>query len=115
MALTITLVAVSIYVLFALIGAFFTQANEKARQRHATFKKEGVIGALENVLGLSECRYHDEWDLFLAWPIDDPHLESIRQKCLDIRQRYPSGPEGDIGSKVGQAEVKRMLDDLRGI
>jgi uncharacterized membrane protein len=60
---------------------FFVWANRQTKRQHAAFTKSDVIAAIENVLSDG---YHDEWDLFLAWPIGDSYLESVRQRCHAI-------------------------------
>ena len=65
------------------IVAFFAWANRQTAKAHARFTAGDVEIALRELLD-PEAPTHDAWDLFLAWPIDDPHLESIRQECLKI-------------------------------
>jgi hypothetical protein len=50
--------------------------------------------------------------LFLAWPIDDPHLEAIRQDCLKIWRECPPVPGKDINEE-GETRVAALLADLR--
>ena len=49
---------------------------------------------------------HDTWDLFLAWPIDDPHLEAIRQECLKISRECPPVPGKDINEEGEKAWLR---------
>ena len=53
--------------------------------------------------------YHDEWDLFLAWPIDDPYLESVRQRCIRVCDE--DGPE-PVEARLRQ-ELEEILQELR--
>jgi hypothetical protein len=64
----------------AVVG-FFAWANHRTKKEHAAFTKTDVITAIEDVLSDG---YHDEWDLFLAWPIGDPYLEAVRRRCIAI-------------------------------
>src|SRR5262245_58866385 len=68
--------------LFIIVFCFFCWANRQTKKQHAAFTKRDVIAAIENVL--SPDGYHDEWDLFLSWPIGDSYLESVRQRCIAI-------------------------------
>jgi hypothetical protein len=47
-----------------------------------------------------------------AWPIDDPHLEFIRQECLKICRECPPVPGKDINEE-GETRVAALLADLR--
>jgi hypothetical protein len=58
--------------------------------------------ALEEFVS-SDSVYHDAWDLFCSWPIDDPYLESIRQRCRGLT-------EGQTGA---EEQVHAMLAELR--
>ena len=77
-------------VLIASVTAFFVWTNGATERQHARFTAEDVQSAVENCLDLHGDD-HDEWDLFLGWPIDDPYLESVRQRC--IRLWDEDGPE----------------------
>jgi hypothetical protein len=50
--------------------------------------------------------------LFLAWPIDDPYLESIRQECLRICRECPPVPGKDINEE-GEKRVAALVAELR--
>jgi hypothetical protein len=92
--------------------AFFVWATGETKTRHAAFTVADVVAAIANVLDLDEAGCHDEWDLFLAWPVGDPYLESIRQRCLAIaRQHSGREPGMDIGPD-GAAELMSILDEL---
>ena len=56
---------------------FFVWSNHRTKKLHAAFTKSDVRAAIESVLLDG---YHDEWDLFLAWPISDTYLESLRER-----------------------------------
>jgi hypothetical protein len=90
-------------VLVSFVIAFFAWANGATRREHARFTREDVQSALETCLGLHGID-HDEWDLFLAWPIDDPFLESIRQRCIRVWDE--DGPE------PVEARLRRELDEI---
>jgi hypothetical protein len=73
-----------IVIAFVFVGvpAFFAWAGWEARRHHARFTRRDVQAAFEDALGPSG--YFDDWELFLAWPINDPYLESVRQRCIQI-------------------------------
>ena len=48
----------------------------------------------------------------LAWPINDPHLESIRLECLRICQVCPPVPGKDINEE-GEKRVAALLAELQ--
>lgn len=62
------------------IVVFFVWANRQTAKAHARFTPKDVEIALTELLD-PQAHDHDTWDLFLAWPINDPHLESIRLEC----------------------------------
>lgn len=103
--------------LIVALACFSAWAHRQTTKAHAAFTRYDVIAAIENVLDLNiepgESNLHDEWDLFLAWPIDDPYLESIRQKCFAIFVEYSGVEKGkDIGSR-GEAQLRLILDELK--
>jgi len=93
-------------------GTFFTLANRATRRTHAKFGRIEVESALQCMLDDKQC--HDAFDLFLAWPIDDPYLDSIRKRCREIvRTSAPAKPGEDI-SGDGKEQIRAILRDLRG-
>jgi hypothetical protein len=102
---------VALAICFAGATIFFWLANRATRQIHAAFGPKEVVTALQCVLDDSEC--HDEWDLFLSWPIDDPHLESIRQQCHEILRTSARPQRGEDISEDGKNRVRTLLRDLR--
>jgi hypothetical protein len=50
------------------VMSFFVWANYRTKKHHAAFATSDVTEAIQNALSGD---YHDEWDLFLAWPIND--------------------------------------------
>lgn len=89
---------------------FFVWANSQTKKRHAVFTRDDVVAAIENVLSGN---MHDEWDLFLRWPISDPNLESVRQRCIAISEEYSGVEPGkDIGTR-GEEKLKIILDELQ--
>lgn len=51
-----------------------------------------------------------DWDDFCSFPIADPELESIRQRCIGVRDEYPSetGYCGDEGLRVLRGFVAQL-------
>jgi hypothetical protein len=93
------------------IVAFFAWANRQTAKAHARFTADDVEIALAELLD-PQAPTHDTWDLFLTWPIDDPHLEAIRQECLKICRECPPVPGKDINEE-GESRVAALLADLR--
>jgi hypothetical protein len=91
--------------------AFFAWANRQTARAHARFTAKDVETALAELLD-RQARDHDTWDLFLAWSINDPYLESIRQECLRICQECPPVPGKDINEE-GEKRVTALLVALR--
>jgi hypothetical protein len=87
------------------IPAFFVWANWATRRHYARFTHRDVKAVFERALAPSE--YYDDWELFLAWPIDDPYLDSVRQRCIQIWD--------ECGERAGDefvARLKPILEEL---
>jgi len=91
------------------IVVFFGWANNQAKKQHTAFTKDDVVKAIENVFSND---LHDEWDLFLAWPINDPYLESVRQKCLLIFKEHQGKEKGKDIETAGESKLRLILDEL---
>ena len=98
----------------AAVVAFFVVANRMTRREHAAFKAKDVVSALKCVLDEGESLWHDEFDLFLAHPIDDPSLEAIRKECLDILRTAKPALSGDDISDEARTRFRAILRDLEG-
>jgi hypothetical protein len=97
-------------VLLSFIIAFFVWGNGETaiRREHARFTREDVQSAVENCLD-QHGTDHDEWDLFLGFPIDDPYLESVRQRCIRVWDE--DGPE-PVEARL-RRELEAILQELR--
>lgn len=93
------------------IVAFFAWASRQTARPHRRFTPEDVEVALAELLA-PRAHDHDTWDMFLGWPIDDPHLEAIRQECLEICRECPPVPGKDINEE-GEKRVATLLAGLR--
>jgi hypothetical protein len=88
----------------AVVAGFFVWANTRTRRQQARFDPKDVETALEEFVS-PDSRDHDAWDLFLSWPIADPYLESIRQRCQSF-----AGHDVDPTAKD---HVRAILAELR--
>ena len=94
------------------IVAFFKWADRATAKAHARFQLSDVEKALAELVR-SDTHHDDMWNLFLTWPIDDPHLESIRQQCLKIVAECPGSRSRDDISEEGVNRVAAILRELR--
>ena len=94
------------------VFCFFAWANHQTKKEHAAFTKRDVMTAIENVLSSDD--YHDEWDLFLAWPIGDSYLESVRQRCIAISNEFSGTEKGKDIAISGETKLHLILDELKG-
>jgi hypothetical protein len=92
------------------VAGFFTWANRQTKKRHAAFTESDVMAAIQNVLS---GEYHDEWDLFLAWPIRDSYLESVRKRCIAISDEYSGKERGKDIATSGEAKLHLILEELK--
>jgi hypothetical protein len=84
---------------------FFPWASRRTAKAHARFGRKDVEGVLAQIVS-PETKTSDDWDLFLAWPIDDPFLESIRQECVRIDRESRSPFDADAVAKVSALLTK---------
>jgi hypothetical protein len=98
-------------VVIALVALVFILGSRTTALGHARFTTADVEEALTEVIS-PDSAYHDAWDLFLAWPIGDPYLESIRQRCLAI-VKNDDPPKGRDISYGAERQIKALLDELR--
>jgi hypothetical protein len=95
-----------------LLTSAFGVLNFLTRKRHFSFTKDDVVGAIQNVLSTTDKSY-DRWDLFLAWPIRDGELESIRQQCLMIAKDYTYKEPGKDIASAGEQKLRVILEELK--
>jgi hypothetical protein len=74
--------------------------------------RQKVVAALRNALDLDGAELHDEFDMFVARPILDPYLESLRQEILALARTEGQPVCGrDFGPKA-EEWLRRTLDQL---
>src|SRR4051794_23411403 len=88
------------------VPAFFAWAYRANRRHYGRFTRRDVQAALERALGPE--LYQDDRDPFLAWPIDDQYLESVRQRCIEIWDEY-----GEERGEEFASRVRQVLDELK--
>jgi hypothetical protein len=99
-------------VVMTLVGwTFFALANAFTKRQHAKFGRIDVEAALEDVVTPGSRIV--SWSLFLAWPIDDPFYESIRQECQKIDDRYAVMTDGRYMTDEGLHLVEDLLTKVR--
>jgi hypothetical protein len=54
-----------------------------------------------------------DWDGFTSIRLSDPELETIRQKCVSIRDEFPSPDSSRYCSDEGLAVMREIVRDLR--
>ena len=53
------------------------------------------------------------WDGFTSIRLDDPGLEAIRQKCVNMPIEYPPTQPRDYCSEGGKEQMRQLAKDLR--
>jgi hypothetical protein len=104
--------ALPVIVVVASIGLFFARSNRLTAKRHARFEPKDAEEAMVELVS-PDARNHDTWDLLLAWPIDDPYLESLRRRCLAIVQDCAPKHARAESSEEVKAAVMALLEELR--
>ena len=54
-----------------------------------------------------------DWDGFTSIRLDDPDLEAIRQKCISVRDEFPSPDPKQYCSDAGMKVLEGLVQDLR--
>lgn len=103
--------AAGVMLLIAVIALIFISGNRAMAEAHVQFTAADVEQALAEVTS-PDSSGHEAWDLFLAWPIRDQYLESIRRRCLAIIKNDDPPPGRDL-SYGAEREVKALLKELR--
>ena len=93
-------------------GIVVSSSGQTAKQRRRTHALHRRTSKPRLASSSIRRRDHDSWDLFLDWPIDDPHLEAIRQECVKICRECPPVPGKDINEE-GETRAAALLADLR--
>jgi hypothetical protein len=75
----------------------------------AKYTKSEVAEILEQFLDGTVGAW--DWDDFTSIRIADPELEAIRVRCVEL---YDSTTSGQYCGPEGVAEMRRMVDQLRG-
>jgi hypothetical protein len=95
-----------------LVGAagLFAWAN-RATRRVQVLGPRDVEAALRCVF--DDSQDHCAFDDFLAWPIDDPCLESIRVRCREIVRTSAPAKRGEDISQNGKEQIRELIRDLQ--
>jgi hypothetical protein len=81
------------------------------RLKPRNWTRQRVSAALANALDLDGSGYHDEFDLFLAGPLSDLSLESLRLEILAIVQNEEPLPGRDFGPNA-EAWLRKTYEQL---
>ena len=93
------------------IALFWAARSGTSRPR--ALSQQQVVSALANALDLDGTGTHDEFDLFVARPISDPHFESLRAEILAIAQTDGQPiPGRDFGPKA-EAWLRQTYEALK--
>jgi hypothetical protein len=76
--------------------------------KHTT---EYVIEEIEKFLNGTGGAY--DWDDFTSIPIRDPHLNSIRIECAELRESYPPTSDDGYCGHEGLDRLREILDGLK--
>ena len=93
------------------VTGFFLWARRQTRRKHARFRRQDVRDAFEQVLSANAFT-RDTWELFLKWPIDDPYLESIRQRCRHVVADWPRTKVTEYIAKEGIDRLEEIYKEL---
>ena len=99
------------FVVIASVVALVALGNRKMAKAHARFTPTDVENALAELLD-ADAPNHDAFDLFLAFPIENPYLESVRVECMRICRECPPAPGKDINDE-GERRIAALLAELR--
>ena len=83
------------------LALFFVLANRRTRRNPRKLTRDDVAMTIESFLSGTGGAY--DWDDFLTFPIADPDLEALRQRCVSFEWETNSGREA----------LQRELQSLR--
>jgi hypothetical protein len=93
-------------VAIALLGLW---SNRSAKRHRARSTAEDVVASIEV---LWDDGSMDAWELFLKYALDDPYLESVRQRCRTIYEKHDAQPSQYM-TDDGIRLVAEILDELK--
>jgi len=113
----IAAIGVVLALLIGTVALIFLSKNMFTKASPIT--REEVAAIIERfVAGISD---DSEWDDFTCLPLDDPYLDSMRERCLEIEKRCLHDPPGTPSRHAGVARaqlefaaVLRQLRETRG-
>lgn len=91
--------------------AFFAWAGNQAKTRHAKFNKSDVLSALNNLIS-DDSTNHDEFDMFISWPISDSYLESIRKRAIEVLTKYKPTANCAVPAE-GMSKIEELIIELQ--
>ncbi len=91
---------------------FFAWASNQAKAKHAKFDKSDVLSALKNLIADDSTNNHDEFDMFISWPINDSYLESIRKRTREIIAKYKPTANCAIPA-AGIREIEELMIEVQ--
>lgn len=98
------IILVAIWPLFAWLNSW------TAKNRAASTSKD-VVDALEEFINGPD---RDDWDMFIIYPINEPSLEDIRRRCIQIGKDFPPANETqDFCNPEGVEAIKKILVEVK--
>ena len=80
-------------------------------RRTVDMTREEVATTIENFLdGLGE-RW--DWDDFISFPITDPRLDEIRERCNRLSEEFPAAERGHYCGPGGVEVMRAFVRELR--
>ena len=99
------------WIIIAGVVGLFRFLHRLTVRRYARSTASDAIVALQEFL---EGPTRDTWDLFTYYEIDDPYLESIRQRCLEVGRQFPPESEReDFCNAKGVEKIRSILNEVK--
>ena len=73
--------------------------------------REEVANTIEGFINNTGRQW--DWDGFTSIRIDDPELETIRKRCVNLPIEFPSSNPKDYCSEAGVQAMREIVQGLR--
>ncbi len=103
-----TALLILIAIAIVLLLCYFS--GRRVRENHAFLSISEAVAALEEAV--DNGAGHDRFDDFISWPINDPYMEAIRLRALQITLDAVEEPGRDL-SVAATEQLQLLLSELR--
>jgi hypothetical protein len=94
----------------AALVAWWESRDGKSRYR-VELTREQVAAIIESFVNRTAGTW--DWDDFFTFPIADPRLNEIRERCISLSEEFPPNNEGEYCGPPGVEVMRAFIRELR--